>query len=150
DGLVEQYNQAQLKLQEVQTRLHSVQEDAARAQSKAERAVTDLNERASRAYQGVGSQFEMLFDATSLADFSDRLECIGNLAQADTDLANQAELAKQQARWTADELKAAVTERQALLDDLQGKRDQIEAKVNEARQLYNETNQKYHEALAAQ
>jgi cell wall-associated NlpC family hydrolase len=149
DRLVEDYNQARLRLQEVQTRLHEVQQDASRAQTEAERAVASLNDRASNAYQGVGSQFEVLFDATSLADFSDRLEFIGNLAQADSDLANQAEIAKQQARWTAEELKAAVDERQSLLEDLQSKRDQIEQRVAEARTLYEETNQKYHEALAA-
>jgi peptidoglycan DL-endopeptidase CwlO len=149
ERLVEDYDQAQLHLQEVQTRLHEVQQDAQHAQSEADRAITSLNRRASTAYQGVGSQMEMLFDATSLADFSDRLEFIGNLAQSDTDLANQAELAKQQARWTADELQAAVEERQSLLDDLSSKRDQIEARVSQARQLYDETNQKYHEALAA-
>jgi peptidoglycan DL-endopeptidase CwlO len=149
ERLVEDYNQAQLHLQEVQTRLHAVQQDAQHAQDEADRAVSSLNRRASTAYQGVGSQMEMLFDATSLADFSDRLEFIGNLAQSDTDLANQAELAKQQARWTADELQAAVEERRSLLDDLSSERDQIEERVSQARRLYEETNQKYHEAVAA-
>jgi len=149
DRLVEDYDQAQLRLQEVQTRLHQVQQDAQHAQTVADRAISTLNQRASTAYQGIGSQVEMLFDATSLADFSDRLEFIGNLAQSDTDLANQAELAKQQARWTAQELQAAVQERRSLLDELSGKRNEIEQRVSEARRLYEETNQKYHEALAA-
>lgn len=149
DRLVEQYNQAQLRLGEVQDRLRAVQQDAAQAQLQADRAIANLNRSASRAYQGLGSQFEVLFDATSLADFSDRLEFIGNLAQADSDLANTAELAKQQAQWTADELKAAIDERQSLLEDIAANRDQIEARVEEARGLYDDLNQKYHEALAA-
>ena len=149
DRLVEQYLQAQLHLNEVQDRLQNVQQDATRAQLEAERAIANLNRSASRAYQGLGSQFEVLFDATSLADFSDRLEFIGNLAQADSDLANTAELAEQQARWTADELRAAIEERQSLLDDIAANREQIEARVEEARGLYDDLNQKYHEALAA-
>lgn len=149
ERLVEDYNQARLRLQEVQERLRSVQLDATRAQAAADRAVLNLNRNASRAYQGIGSQVEALFDATSLSDFSDRLEFIGNLAQADSDLAAEAELAKQEARWTAEELHAAIAEREEVLDDLEAKRDQIEARVEEARRLYEELDRKYHEALAA-
>lgn len=147
--LVEEYNQARLKLQEVQERLTHVQQDATRAQAAADRAEQSLDENASHAYQGITSQFSVLFDATSLSDFSDRLEFIGNLAQADADLATEAELAKQQARWTAEELRAAIDERQAILDDLESKRDEIEARVDQARSLYDELNEKYHEAVAA-
>jgi peptidoglycan DL-endopeptidase CwlO len=149
DQLVEEYNQARLRLQEVQERLKAVQLDAQKAQSEAEKAVANLNANASHAYQGIGSQIEVLFDATSLSDFSDRLEFIGNLAQADSDLANDAELAKQQARWSAEELSAAADERQDVLDDLASKREQIEARVQEAQELYTELDRKYHEALAA-
>jgi cell wall-associated NlpC family hydrolase len=150
DRLVEDYNQAQLRLQEVQERLKAVQLDAQKAQSDADEAVSNLNANASHAYQGVGSQIAVLFDATSLSDFSDRLEFISNLAQADSDLANAAEVAKQQARWTAEELESAVAERQGILDDLASQRDQIDARVEEARQLYTELDREYHEALAAQ
>jgi peptidoglycan DL-endopeptidase CwlO len=150
ERLVEDYNQAKLRLQEVQERLKAVQLDAQKAQSDADKAVQNLNANASHAYQGIGSQIAVLFDATSLSDFSDRLEFIGNLAQADSDLASEAELAKQQARWTAQELQAAVEERQGILDDLASKRQEIDTKVNEARTLYTELDRKYHEALAAQ
>jgi cell wall-associated NlpC family hydrolase len=147
--LVEQYNQAQIRLQEVQARLVEVQGAAQRAEAKADRATESLNRSAARAYTGLGSQFAVLFDATSIGDFSDRLEFIGRIAQADADLANAAEVARQEAEWTADELKAAVEERRGILADVDAQRDQIEARVDEARGLYEELDREFQEAVAA-
>ena len=150
DLMVEQYNQARLRLQEVQARLADVRAQAQRAQATADRAIISLNASAAKAYRGVGSQIAELFDSASLADFSDRLEFIGSLAQADSDLAVEAEAAQQEARWTAAELKATAEERQGIVDALAAKQDQIESRVAEARALYDELDRKYHEALAAQ
>lgn len=147
--LVEEYDQARLHLEEVQGRLAEVQDAARRAETEADRATQSLNRSAARAYTGLGSQFEVLFDATSIGDFSDRLEFIGNMAQADADLATAAERARQEARWTAEELRAVVEERRGILQDVAAKRDQIESRVAEARELYAELDRKYHEALAA-
>ena len=147
---VERYNQAQLRLQEVQGRLAEVRAQAERAQAAADRAVASLNASAARAYTGVGSQISTLFEATSIADFSDRLEFIGSMAQADADLALVADLARQEARWTAEELAATVEERQGLLEQIARERDQIESRVAEARDLYETLDREYHEALAAQ
>lgn len=150
DLMVEQYNQARLRLQEVQARLADVRAQAQRAQATADRAISSLNANAARAYRGVGSQIAELFDSASMADFSDRLEFIGSMAQADSDLAVEAEAAKQEARWTAAELKATAEERQGIVDALAAKQDQIESRVAEARDLFEELDRKYHEALAAQ
>jgi cell wall-associated NlpC family hydrolase len=150
DLMVEQYNQARIKLQEVQARLADVRAQAQRAQATADRAITSLNANAARAYRGVGSQIAELFESASLADFSDRLEFIGSMAQADSDLAVEAESAQQEARWTAAELKATAEERQGIVDALGAKQDQIESRVAEARDLYEELDRKYHEALAAE
>jgi cell wall-associated NlpC family hydrolase len=147
--LVEQYNQARLRLEQVQGRLAEVQEAAQRARAEADRATQSLNRSAARAYTGIGSQFSVLFDATSLGDFSDRLEFIGSIAQADVDLANAAERARQEARWTADELQAVVGERREVLADIGAKRAQIESRVAEARQLYEELDRTFREAQAA-
>jgi cell wall-associated NlpC family hydrolase len=148
--MVEQYNQARLKLQEVQARLADVRDQAHRAQATADRAISSLNANAARAYRGVGSQIAELFESASMADFSDRLEFIGSMAQADSDLAVEAESAQQEARWTAAELKATAEERRGIVDALAAKQDQIESRVAEARDLYEELDRQYHEALAAQ
>jgi cell wall-associated NlpC family hydrolase len=147
--MVEQYNQAQLRLQEVQARLADVRAEAQTAQATADRATTRLNSSAARAYQGVGSQIALLFDSASMADFSDRLEFIGSMAQADSDLALDAELARQDARWTAAELAATAEERQGIVDDLAAKQDQIEERVAEARDLFETLDRQYHDALQA-
>jgi cell wall-associated NlpC family hydrolase len=147
--LVEEYNQARIRLQQVQDRLAEVEAEEARARTAAERAMSSLNANAARAYQGVGTRLSVLFDATSLADFSDRLEFIGSIAQADADLAAEAELARQQARWLADELEATAAERAAIVEDLAAKRDQIRAKIAEAEELYESLDREYREAVAA-
>src|SRR3990170_4989192 len=147
--LVEEFNQARLRLQEIQARLDEVKAEANRARATADRAVASLNASAARAYQGVGTRFSVLFDATSLADFSDRLEFIGSMAQADADLAAEAERAGQEARWTADELRAAVEERETVLADLASKRDQIQEGIAEAKELFETLDRKYREAVAA-
>lgn len=147
--LVEEYNQARIRLAEVQSRLDDVRREAERAGAEADEAIESLNRSAARAYTDVGSQFAVLFDATSLGDFSDRLEFIGSMARADSDLASRAELARQQAEWTADELRAAADERRAVVADLQAKQGQIRSRVAEARELYEDLDRRYHDAIAA-
>ncbi len=147
--LVERYNQARIRLNDVQVRLSEVRLQAELAQAEADRARASLNRSAARAFTGFGSQFAVLLDATSLGDFSDRLEFIGSMAEADADLATQAELAGQEARWTADELQAAVEQRRDILDELAAEKEQIDTRVDEARALYSELDREYHEALAS-
>jgi cell wall-associated NlpC family hydrolase len=148
--LVERYNQARIRLDAVQARLAEVRARAERAQAAANHAIASLNSNAARAYQRVGSQFAMLFDSDSLADFTDRLEFIDSMAQSDADLALAAELTRQEARWTAEELAATVTERQAVLQEIGAERAQIVSRIAEARSLYETLDRRFHEALAAQ
>ena len=147
--LVEQYNQANLQLEQVQARLADAKAAAAAAQAQADRAIASLNSNAARAYQGFGSQIAVLFDAKSLADFSDRLEFMGSIAQADTDLANEAEQAQQQAQWSAEELRSAVEEQQTLVDQLASKEQEIRNAAAEARSFYENLNREYQQHLAA-
>ncbi len=147
--LVEQYNQAQIRLHEVEVQLAHTKAAADHAQATADRALADLNDDAARAYQGFGSEISVLFDATSLADFSDRLEFLGSMAQADTDLANTAERSQQEAKWLADQLRQTLAERQAITEDLAAKRSDIQAGVGQARALYDDLNREYLDAVAA-
>jgi len=146
--LVEEYNQAHMRLEAVQARLADARTAAQRAQTEADRAVQSLNRNASIAYQGVGSQFAALLEAESLADFSDRLEFIGSMAQADSDLATDAAQAEQEARWSAQELRAALEEQQALVDRLKAKESEIREAAAEARAYYEELSRKYRNYLA--
>ena len=148
--LVEQYDQEQVKLQDIQSRLATTRGEAAKAQATALGAVADLNARAARAYQGVGSELEMLLGASSFAEFSDRLEFMGSMAQADADLATRAATAQQQARWLAAKLSDALAQQQELLTSLQQKESEIRRGIGQAKSLYESMNRRYHDALAAQ
>lgn len=147
--LVEQFNQARIRLEAVQERLDDARTAAQRAQTEADRAVQSLNRNASIAYQGVGSQFAALLEAESLADFSDRLEFIGSMAQADSDLATDAAHAEQQARWSAQELRGALEEQQELVDKIKAKESEIREAAAEARAYYEDLNSKFRRYLAA-
>jgi cell wall-associated NlpC family hydrolase len=147
--LVEQYNQEHIQLQQVQARLADAKAAADRAQAEADRATASLNRNASIAYQGMGSQFAALLDADSLADFSDRLEFMGNIAQADADLANEAEQAQQEALWSAQEYRTALDEQQTVLDAIKAKANEVRAAAAQARDFYTNLNQKYRQHIAA-
>jgi cell wall-associated NlpC family hydrolase len=148
--MVEQYDQENVKLQEIESRLAATRAEAAKAHAAALAAMGDLNERATRAYQGVGSEIEMLLGASSFAEFSDRLEFMGAIAQADTDLANRAATAQQQATWIAAKLSDALAQQQELLASLQQKQSVIRRGIDQAKSLYESLNRQYHDALAAQ
>lgn len=145
--LVEQYNQAKLELDRVRDRLAEVRAEAERARAEADRAVAALNRNAAAAYQGLGPQWAALLEAESIADFSDRLEFIGSMAQADADLATQAENAEQRARWTAEELERALAEQRALVERIRRKEAEIREAAAEARAYYENLNRRYREYL---
>jgi len=147
--LVEQYDQEKVRLAEIQSRLAQVRVEAERARATAERALSDLNARAAQAYQGVGSELELLLGAATFAEFSDRLEFIGSLAQANSDVATTAATARQRATWAADQLAMALDEQQQVVAGLREKESEIRGGIAEARALYEDLNRRYHDALAA-
>ncbi len=147
--LVEKYDQEQVRLAEIQSRLAQVRVEAERARATAERALSDLNARAAQAYQGVGSELELLLGAASFAEFSDRLEFLGSLAQANSDVATTAATARQRATWAADQLSMALREQQQVTAGLREKESEIREGIAEARALYEDLNRRYHDAQAA-
>jgi cell wall-associated NlpC family hydrolase len=147
--LDEQFNQEQIKLGEIQARLADARKAAAAAQAVADEATADLNARAARAYQGVGSELELLLGSTSFGEFSDRLEFMGHLAQADADVATKAANAKQQAKWAAERASEAMKEQQSVLASLRQKQSELRSGIAKARSLYQQLDKKYHAALAA-
>lgn len=147
--LVEQYDQGQVRLAEIQSQLAQVRAQAERARATAERALSELNARAAQAYQGVGSELEILLGATSFAEFSDRLEFIGSLAQANSDAATMAATARQRATWAADQLVMALHEQQQVVGGLRANESEIRGGIAETKTLYGELNRRYHDALAA-
>lgn len=148
--LVEQYDQEHTRLQEIQTHLQDARDTAARAQATADRAVQELNDRAASVYTRIGSELEVLLGAGSFAEFSDRLEYVGSLAQADSDLATKAAHAQQQAVWAGQQLHDALEEQQQALEALRNKAGEIRGAIADAKAEYESLNRRYHDYLDAQ
>ena len=150
DQLIEQYNQAQVRLQQGEAKLLEAQHAKQTADAQAAHATAELSKRAVAAYTGMGSSLDILLGAQNLTDFSDRLQFMGALAQDDADLAAEAETAGQRARWAADQYAAAVKERQATVDELAARKSDIESGIADQQALYSQLNQSYQDALAAE
>ncbi len=149
DQLIELYNQAQVRLEQSESKLADARHAKRRAESLAARAMSDLNDRAVAAYTGMGSQVDVLLGAESLSEFSDRLQFMGAVAQSDTDLAILAETAGQQAKWAAGKYAEAVGERQALVDELTTRKNDVSSAIADQQALYEELGQSYEDAVAA-
>lgn len=148
--LVEEFNLARLRLEGVEERLSQTRTDIERAREEAERAEAALNRTVAIAFQELPSEMSAIFEASSLADLSARLEFAGHVAQANADLALEAENAQQDARWLADELTRTREERRTALEEIRRKSDSIEAKIAQARAIYEDLNERYRDALAAE
>jgi cell wall-associated NlpC family hydrolase len=149
-GLVEQYDQTMVALQAAQSKLADARAQEQAAQAAAAKAQADLSARAVEAYTGVGSQVDVLLGASSMTEFSDRLEFMGRLAQNDADLASAAQATAQKAKWAADQYNAAVTQAQKLRDSLSSKVGAIKSAVSQQTALYQQLNKDYQAALAAE
>ena len=150
DQLVEQYNQAQVRLQLTEAKLLDAKQAKQAADAIAARASTELSKRAVAAYTGTGSQLDVLLGAQNFTEFSDRLQFMGALAQDDADLAAEAQIAGQKSRWAAEQYGQALTERQATLDEIANQRSQIESGISDQQALYSQLSTSYKNALAAQ
>lgn len=148
-ALEERSNLARIRLQEVETRLVQTRAEAARAKAEAAEAVASLNEAAGRAYVGFQSEISVLFDATSFADFSDRIEFLGRLAQADADAATEASRAQQEARWLAGELARRLEERRDAVEEIERLEEAIRRRIASARATLEDLSAAYEASLAA-
>jgi cell wall-associated NlpC family hydrolase len=148
--LVEQYNQAKLALEQTRARLADLRQTKADADAAATKALADLERRAVSAYTGMGSELDAILDASTFADFTDRIQYMGALAETDEDLAAAADAASAQAQWAAQEVSKAVADEVRQRDALQGRINDIREAAKEQQALYEKLNKSYHEALAAQ
>jgi cell wall-associated NlpC family hydrolase len=116
--LVEDYNQANIALQKAEASLAASRLAMQHAQATQQAARAQLSARAAQAYEGAGSQIDILLGAQSLAQFSDRLEFLNTIAQNDTDTANRAQTAGQQAHRASEDLAKAVAAKATALKSI--------------------------------
>ncbi|HEV8564078.1 MAG TPA: NlpC/P60 family protein [Actinomycetota bacterium] len=147
--LVEEYNQAKLALEQTRARLADLRQTKADADAAKTKALADLERRAVSAYTGMGSELDAILGASTFADFTDRIQYMGALAETDEDLAAAADAASEQARWAAAEVSKTLAEEVRQRDALQTKITAIRDAVSEQQALYEKLNKDYHDALAA-
>jgi cell wall-associated NlpC family hydrolase len=151
--LTEQYNDAKYRLSLTEQRLAEANAQRRAADSKADAAEARLAERAVQAYLGTGSQVDGLLGAESLAEFSDKLEFMGALAENDAALALAAKNARQEAEWAADRYRDVLAERQDQVHEIEGQLDRLDQMIDAQAALaakLKDQRQEYLAALAAQ
>ena len=153
ETVAERYNDARYALSLIERKLDEARAQRESAEAKAKAAESRLSKRAVQAYLGTGSQIDGLLGAESIAEFSDRLEFMGAVAEGDARIAREATNARQEAEWAAERFAATMKERQAKVASIQGQMDQLDSMIDEQAALYEEMNadrQDYLAALAAQ
>ena len=118
----EEYLQARAALDQTNKRLAAARDSAGKAKLAARRASDDLSERAKAAYEGTGSVLELILGATSYAEFSDRLEFMGQIAADDSEAVNRATVAGQRATWASEELASALADNKDAVADSEAKK----------------------------
>ena len=146
--LAEQYNDAKYRLALIERKLAEAKEQRDAAESKARIAERRLATRAVEAYVGTGSQVDGLLGAETIAEFSDRLEFMGAVAESDAAIARDASNARQEADWAADRFADTQTERARQVASIEGQLGRLDSMIDEQAALYQELNQDRQEYLA--
>ena len=146
----EQWNEARYQLQQAQEHLAEAKSMRDAAERQAADARAQLSARAVQAYTEMGSQYEALLSASSMTEFSDRLEFLGAITQTDAELATQADAAAQQAAWAAQEYDRAVADAQSKAATMDAQRQQALANLDQQRQVASQLSSDYAQYLQAQ
>jgi cell wall-associated NlpC family hydrolase len=146
----ENYNQALYELQQAQSHLSEAKAMRDAAEHDAEKARAELQARAVQAYTGMGSQYEALLSATTLSEFSDRLEFLGAITQTDSNIATAADQAAQRAAWATQEYDQAVADAQSKADAATQQRQQAQSDLQQMQQLAGQLESQYQQAVREQ
>jgi cell wall-associated NlpC family hydrolase len=146
--LAERYNDAKYRLSLIERKLSEARSQREAADRKARVAEERLADRAVQAYLGTGSQVDGLLGAETIAEFSDRLEFMGAVAEGDAEIAQQASNARQEAEWAAARFADTLVERKRQVASIEGQLDQLDSMIEEQASLYEQLNQDRQEYLA--
>ena len=146
--LAEQYNDAKYRLALIERKLSEAKAQRDDAEAKARVAERRLATRAVEAYVGTGSQVDGLLGAETIAEFSDRLEFMGAVAEGDAAIAREASNARQEAEWAADRFAETQAERARQVASIEGQLGRLDSMIDEQAALYEELNQDRQEYLA--
>lgn len=148
EALAEQYNDAKYRLSLTERKLAETRAQREAAERQAQVAEERLADRAVQAYLGTGSQVDGLLGAESIAEFSDRLEFMGAVAEGDAQIARQAHNARQQADWAADRFAETLAERQKQVAAIENQLDRLDSMIDEQASLYEQLSDDRQDYLA--
>lgn len=146
-SLIEQYDAATVKLQQVTTQLAQARDEMQQQQAAARQAQQEVAQSAATAYETSGSELSVILGSTSLSQLTDRVQYLQTLAQHDADAATRAKVAEQQARVASQRLAAAVQQRKQILAQLNQKKAQIEASISHQQTLVKKIEREIHHAF---
>lgn len=107
------WNEAESRLAQTRDEISRTQAEVARLERQVAAIQTRLQRRAVIAFEsGTGGGLDVLLSSSSFTEFSDRLEFLGSIAQADTDLVTEQMVAQEQLTRKEQDL-AALSDRQA-------------------------------------
>jgi cell wall-associated NlpC family hydrolase len=153
EALAEQYNDAKYRLSLTEQQLAQAESQRRKAEARAQAAEERLAERAVQAYVGTGSQVDGLLGADSIAEFSDRLEFMGAVAESDAGIGLEARNARQEADWAAERYGEVMTEREKQVEAIESQLGRLDSMIAEQGELYEQLHQdrqEYLDYLAAQ
>jgi murein DD-endopeptidase MepM/ murein hydrolase activator NlpD len=122
-----------------------------RLERNVDRIEERLERRAVLAFQsGPGSTIDLLLSSESFADFSARLEFLGSMTQADSDLIVERDVAEERLRRERDDLLQLEARQQEEALALESARGKIQSSLSAIQEKVAELTEKYREELAAQ
>ena len=123
--------EADSEIERTLEQIASAEERVAATERRLERLRARLGERAAQAYMNGPSSLDLLLGSESMTVFSDRIEYMSAVAEADADLANSVENTSYELEVTKAELEAQLASRQESLASLRADSAELEAKFVE-------------------
>jgi len=134
----EEYNAANIRLQELQERLDMTHQDLGAANSALAEQEALLATRVEAMYRdGEMSSAEILLGSKSIPDFLERVEFIQTISSADAGLSKQLRAQRDQIVEQENQLKDAETEARALEFALRARKVEIELRIADRQAVYN-------------
>jgi murein DD-endopeptidase MepM/ murein hydrolase activator NlpD len=142
-----EYDRELGRLEQLNARLLHTQLSLAKARSRYDAIVAQLNERAVTMFiQGPGSDLEFLLGASSFSDLTDRLEYVNVVATNDADLATQVQNTKNVLSAKERDLESLQAAQRAVVVKVRDKRQEVADLLQEATEKFNEISSKKAEA----
>lgn len=142
----DEWNRAEAKLEETIWTIENAEKEIARLEREADQALVTLQDRAVLAFQvGRTSSLESLLSSGSLAEFTDRVEFLSQIAQGDADLAILADTAAERIRQRQDDLRELRSQQAEEARDLDRRRRDLDARLNALQAKVNELSRRLRE-----